>query len=193
MFSGDPRFLRVVSRTVTFLSGGMYHAGQSVPEGILGSTCALQEQTAVLEVVTRTARYCVWWRTLGGPRFLRCHTSRQYHRVDDAETVPPIVTFSARRGRRLSPLSPGPRPRRPHIIIIAPLRSRLVPIRSSFLAPTLTDSTTAGTLWTMRGNLIRCGGFWYFFLRTYIATRFVVWRQNSNINIPEINVWKNSW
>lgn len=131
-----------VSWTVTFLAGSMYHAGQSVPEGLLGSTCALQEQTAVLEVVTRTAGYCVWWRTLGAPRFLGRHTGRQYHRVDNAETVPtaipPIVTFSARRGRRLSPLSSGPWPRRPHIIIIAPLRSRLVPIRSSFLAPTLT-------------------------------------------------------
>lgn len=159
MFSSDPRFLRVVSWTVTFLAGGMYHAGQSIPEGLLGSTCTLQEQTAVLEVVTRTARYCVRWWTLGAPRFLCRHTGRQYHRVDDAETVPttipPIVTFSARRGRRLSPLSSGPRPRRPHIIIIAPLRSRLVPIRSSFLAPTLTDFTAAVTLRTMRRNLIR--------------------------------------
>lgn len=150
MFSSDPRFLRVVSWTVTFLAGGMYHAGQSVPEGLFGSTCALQEQTAVLEVVTWAARYCVWWRTLGAPRFLCRHTGRQYHRVDDAETVPtaipPIVTFSARRGRRLSPLSSGPRSRRPHIIIIAPLRSRLVPIRSSFLAPTLTDFTAADTV-----------------------------------------------
>lgn len=137
-----PCFLRLVSRTVTFSAGGMYHAGQSVPEGLLGGTCALQEQTAVLEVVTRTARYCVRRRTLGAPRTLRRHADRQYHRADDAEAVPtaipPIVTLLvAQRGRRLSPLSSGPRPRCPHIIIIAPLRSRLVPIRSSFLAPTL--------------------------------------------------------
>lgn len=127
----------------------MYHAGQSVPEGLLGGTCALQEQTAVLEVVTRAAGYCVRRRTLGAPRFLRRHAGRQDHRVDDAEDVPtaipPIVTFSARRGRRLSPLSSGPWPRRPHIIIIAPLRSRLVPIRSSFLAPTLGFRTAAGS------------------------------------------------
>lgn len=141
VFSGDPCFLRIVSWTVTFPAGGMYHAGQSVPEGLLGGTCAFQEQTAVLEVVARAAGYCVRWRTLGAPRLLRRHASRQYHRVDDAKAVPtaipPIVAFSARSGRRLSPLSSGPWPRRPHIIIIAPLRSRLVPIRSSFLAPTL--------------------------------------------------------
>lgn len=127
----------------------MYHAGQSVPEGLFGGTCALQEQTAVLEVVTRAAGYCVRWRTLSTPCFLRRHAGRQDHRVDDAEAVPtaipPIVTFSARRGRRLSPLSSGPWPRRPHIIIIAPLRSRLVPIRSSFLAPTLGLHTAAGS------------------------------------------------
>lgn len=138
----------------TFLASGMYHAGQSVPEGLLGGTCALQEQTAVLEVVTRAAGYCVRWWTLGAPRFLRRHAGRQDHRVDDAEAVPtaipPIVTFSARRGRRLSPLSSGPWPRRPHIIIIAPLRSRLVPTRSSFLAPTLGFHTAAGSANTMR-------------------------------------------
>lgn len=93
---------------VTFPAGGMYHAGQSVPQGLLGGTCALQEQTAVLEVVARAARYRVRWRTLGAPRLLRRHTGRQYHRIDDAETVPPpaaarpptIVTFFARPGRR---------------------------------------------------------------------------------------------
>lgn len=138
---GVRRFLRVASWTVTFTAGGMYHAGQSDPEGLLGGTCALQEQTAVLEVVARTARYCVRWRALGAPRFLRRHAGCQYHRVDDAKAVPtaiprPILASLARRGRRLSRLSPGPWPRRPHIIIIAPLRSRLVSIRSSFLAPT---------------------------------------------------------
>lgn len=101
---GDPCFLRVVSWTVTFPAGGMYHAEQSVPEGLLGGTCALQEQTAVLKVVARTARYCVRWWTLGTPRLLRRHTGCQYHRIDDAEavptTAPPIVTFFARPGRR---------------------------------------------------------------------------------------------
>lgn len=135
-----PAFLRAVSWTVTFLAGGMYHAGQSVPQGFLGGTCALQKQTAVLEVVARAAGYRVRRRTLGAPRLLRRHAGRQYHRVDDAEAVPtvtpPIIASSPRWGRRLSPLSSGPWPRRPHIIIIAPLRSRLVSIRSSFLAPT---------------------------------------------------------
>jgi len=143
-----PAFCVLYRGRFTFLAGGMYHAGQSVPEGLLGGTCALQEQTAVLEVVTRAAGYCVRWRTLDAPRFLCRHAGCQNHRVDDAEAVPtaipPIVTFSARRGRRLSPLSPGPWPRRPHIIIIAPLRSRLVPIRSSFLAPTLGFSHRRG-------------------------------------------------
>jgi len=101
----DPCFLPAlyVSRRITFPAGGMYHAGQSVPEGLLGGTCAFQKQAAVLEVVARAARYRVRWRTLAAPRPLRRHAGRQYQRIDDAEAavptaVPPIVTFLA--GRR---------------------------------------------------------------------------------------------
>ena len=149
VFSPIPAFCVLYRGRFTFLAGCMYHAGQSVPEGLLGGTCALQEQTAVFEVVTRTSGYCVRWWTLSSPRFLRRHAGRQDHRVDNTEAVPTvippsIVTFSARRGRRLSPLSPSSWPRRPHIIIIAPLRSRLVPIRSSFLTPTLGSSHRRG-------------------------------------------------
>jgi len=87
----------------TFPAGGMYHAGQSVPEGLLGGTCAFQEQAAVLEVVARATRYRVRWRALATSHSLRRHAGRQYQRVDDAEAavstaVPPIVTFLA--GRR---------------------------------------------------------------------------------------------
>ena len=115
----------------------MYYTGQGGPEGFLGGPGTFQEQS-VLEIVTRAARYRVGRRTLGAPRFLRCHASRQHHRVDETKTVAVATRLvSATRRARVPPLAPRPRPSRPHIIIIAPLRSRFVPILSSFLTTTL--------------------------------------------------------
>lgn len=115
----------------------MYYTGQGGPERFLGGPGTFQEQS-VLEIVTRAARYRVGRRTLGAPRFLRCHASRQHHRVDETKTVAVATRLvSATRRARVPPLAPRPRPSRPHIIIIAPLRSRFVPILSSFLTTTL--------------------------------------------------------
>lgn len=121
----------------TFPFSGVYYTGQSGPEGFLGGPGAFQEQS-VLEIVTRTAGYGVGRRALGASRFLRCHAGRQHHRIDETKAVAvTAMLVSGTRRARVPPLASSPRPSRPHIIIIAPLRSRLVPIRSSFLSTTL--------------------------------------------------------
>lgn len=125
----------------TFPFSCVYHTGQSGPQGFLGGPGAFQEQS-VLEIVTRTAGHRVRRRTLGAPRFLCRHAGRQHHRIDETETVAVAARLSpASRRARVPPLALRPRPSRPHIIIIAPLCSRLVPNRSSFLSTTIDDAS----------------------------------------------------
>lgn len=130
----------------TFPFSCVYHTGQSGPQGFLGGPGAFQEQ-AVLEIVTRTAGHRVGWRTLGAPRFLRRHAGRQHHWIDETETVAVATTrlAPASRRARVPPLALRPRPSRPHIIIIAPICSRHVPNRSSFLSTTLDDASLRKT------------------------------------------------
>lgn len=134
--------------TRTFPFSCVYHTGQSGPQGFLGGPGAFQEQP-VLEIVTRTAGHRVRRRTLGAPRFLCRHAGRQHHRIDETETVAVATRLApASRRARVPPLALRPRPSRPHIIIIAPICSRLVPNRSSFLSTTLDDASLRNGLLT---------------------------------------------